>query len=130
MDTSTVAIAAVITGVVAGFAWPNVVDRPVTATYACNSATFENRTDEMVRVSHGVPRSSAVTDVIVPPGGQATVDTNTTDFRWWASSPDGTKSIVSPGRSVDLTDRCNGPDTDPTPSRWGGLANTGGNAAP
>lgn len=127
MDSSTVAATAVLTGVVAAFAWPSASAEPVSVTYACNAATFVNHTDNTVRVSHGVPRSSAVTDILIPAGGRSTVETNATAFRWWASSPDGTTSLVSPGRGVDLTDRCsdNDPSAAPTSVRWGGLASTG-----
>lgn len=126
MDSTAVAVAGVLAGAVAAFTWPASSDKPVTATYGCNSATFANHTQDMVRVSHGVPRSSAVTDVFVPAGGSITVATNTSALRWWASSPDGTQSLVTPGRAVDLTARCGGSSTaSPTPVCWTGLAATG-----
>lgn len=129
MNTSTVAIAAVITGVVAAFLVPGR-QGPVAVSYSCNSATFTNNSTETVRVSHGVPASSDVVDLTLAPGQTRTVDTNASNFRWWATSMDGKNTrLVRARTGVDLTRRCDRatvrPTATPTGYRSGGLASTG-----
>lgn len=105
MRTSAVALLAVAFAVILAV-WMPRGSSAVAVNYGCGAATFTNRTEQAVRVSHGVPRSPVVADFTLAPGESATVHTNASNFRWWATGAESGNRLVGARPGVDLVAQC------------------------